>query len=292
MEELFDQAAALGGITVIEAPSGSGKSCGTDGWYKTHPGEVYRVTLSGITNRTNLMQKIGMELGFATCQRKASELQAKIEAFFQRTRAMLICDEAHWLWPQRKRISSNPELIDWIDSLVNVGARIVLICTDQFGRQRDRVERQTAWTSARFKRRVRENRKLDGSASLNDVKLVANHLIRFTCDPKTEKWALDPAATRRVEVLDVLTDAVAGVAVATDLPLSAVDNMVAKARYHARRSGRSDIALADIEFARKSCEASNLTHLASASAPSTSRPQSLPTNPALRRARASELAGA
>lgn len=253
--DLLDQAASLGGITITEAPSGSGKTFSAESWCRVHLGDAYFVTLSGITTRTNLMQKIAIALGMATCQRKASELQAKIEAFFLRTKALLVIDEAHFLWPQSKRITSNPELIDWIDTLVNMGARIALICTDQFARQKDRVEKQTAWTSDQFKHRVRDHRILDGRATLADLEAVAFHLLSFANDAESCSW------TRK---LDGKPDADAvGMVVhsanKSELPLSRVRALVERARFFAHdRNGRELVSLRDIISALEGQDRSEL----------------------------------
>lgn len=253
--DLLDQAVSLGGISIIEAPPGSGKTFKAESWCRAHLGAAYFVTLSGITTRTNLMQKIAIALGMATCQRKAFELQAKIEAFFLRTKALLVVDEAHFLWPGGKRISSNPELIDWIDTLVNMGARIALICTDQFARQKDRVEKQTAWTSDQFKHRVRDHRILDGRAMLADLEAVARHLLSFIHDAESGSW------TRK---LDGKPDADAvGMVIhsanKSELPLSRVRALVERARFFARdRNGRDRVSLRDIVSALEGQDHSDL----------------------------------
>lgn len=253
--EMLDQASSLGGITIVEAAAGAGKTEESKVWQRSHLGEAYFITLSGITTRTNLMQAIGTALGLATCQRKASELQAKIETFFRRTGAFLIIDEAHFLWPQSKRISSNPELIDWIDTLVNMGARIALICTDQFARQKDRVEKQTAWTSDQFRRRVREHRILDGPATLEDLELVTRHLLSFGRDAESERWAAPLADKHYPENVDML---VLG-AHKSVLPMSTARKLVEKAQYLAGRDGRDRVAPGDILAALEGEERSELT---------------------------------
>jgi len=101
-------------MTVIEGTSGSGKTHAVELWCRLHLGEARFVSLSGITHRTGLFQKIGGSLGLAICQHASSKLQAKVEAHLAMTKLLLVIDEAHFLWPQPKRNHSAPELIDLI----------------------------------------------------------------------------------------------------------------------------------------------------------------------------------
>lgn len=251
----LDEALALGRITVIEAPSGWGKSCGAESWCRRHLGEAYFITLSGITSRTILFQRIATALGMATCQRKASELQAKIEAFVSRTSALLVIDEAHFLWPQSKRISSNPELIDWVDTLVNMGARVALICTDQFSTQKGRVESQTAWTADQFRHRVRRHHKIESQPTSDDLRLIALHLLRFGFDRETEAWtkplSLEPNATAIKMIV--------GWSLGSALPLRTVTTIIEAARFLAYdRNGRDIVGLSDVTNALEAQESSDL----------------------------------
>lgn len=216
----LDEALALGRITVIEAPSGWGKSCGAESWCRSHPGEAYSVTLSGITSRTILFQRIAGALGMATCQRKASELQAKIEAFVSRTNALLVIDEAHFLWPQSKRISSNPELIDWIDTLVNMGARVALICTDQFATQKGRIESQAAWTSDQFRHRVRRHHKIETGPAVADLRLIALHLLKCGFDREIGEWTRPLSAEPNAAAIKMIV----GWSMGSALPLRTGDH--------------------------------------------------------------------
>ncbi len=54
----LDRALSTRRITVIEGPSGSGKTHAAELWCRRHLGEARFVTLSGITHRTGLFQKI------------------------------------------------------------------------------------------------------------------------------------------------------------------------------------------------------------------------------------------
>ncbi len=146
--ETLDHALAIRKMTIIEGLSGSGKTTAAEAWCAAHQGQARFVTLSAITHKTGFFQKLAAAIGLASSNRKATDMQVKVEEFFRRTRLMLVIDEAHYLFPQHQRSNSNPELVDWVNTaLVNQGVPVALICTDQFVKLKSRIEKRTGWTS-------------------------------------------------------------------------------------------------------------------------------------------------
>jgi hypothetical protein len=243
--ETLDQALAMSRMVVVEGNAGAGKSTNARAWCAARTGLVRYISLSGITNRTTFFQKIGAALGFATCQRKAQELQAKIEDFFARSKIMLVIDESHYCWPQTLRVGSSPELIDWIDTaLVNQGVPVALLCTDQFSKLKNRVERQTGWTSEQFMHRVFRYRKLDAKPPLVDVQAVTRRLLSCTWDDSLQAWVPTTRACSEVAI-----EALAGYAHTQSIPLAVASSCIDEARLNARKAGRLVVTQGDIRAA-------------------------------------------
>jgi hypothetical protein len=252
----LDRALSARRISVIEGPSGAGKTHAVDLWCRLHIGEARFVTLSGITHRTGLFQKIGSALGLAVCQHASSKLQAKIESHLSSTKLMLVIDEAHYLWPQHKRNQSPPELIDWVDTMVNVGVPIALICTYQFTKLKANVEEQTGWTADQFIHRTPLKETIDKRPTKEDLKSVAHSLLSYHWSESHEQWIFAPEC--RPDSLCV--NAVALYAHSNVLPLPSIRNTIDEARVLARERGGNKIVVSarDIKQALESRQRSDL----------------------------------
>lgn len=231
--DTLDYALRNGRLVIVEGLAGSGKTTAAEAWVRRHPGRARFVSLSGIMHRTGFFQKIATAIGLATCQRKSSELQAKIEAFFQLSGLMLVIDEAHHAWPKTKRVTVAPEIIDWINTaLVNAGVPVALICTPQFRHYKEQVERQTGWNSDQLMHRCKRFTVLPETPTEGDLKAVAAHLLSAAWDEAQQRWqpgevdadnravrfAVAYAKERQTMKIAAVSDAVAE---ARDLALSA-----------------------------------------------------------------------
>lgn len=243
-------------MIVIEGASGSGKSYAAEHWCRRHLGEARFITLSGITHRTGLFQKIAGALGLGLCQQASSKLQAKIESHLERTKLMLVIDEAHYLWPQHKRTHSAPELIDWVDTaLVNNGVPVCLISTDQFARDKARVEKQTGWTSDQFMHRTWRYNPLPQRPAGEDLLKVAAVLLSHRRDEVDGSWFYDDS----VRVDPVGVKMVAAYGKNSHLPLGSIRSMVDEARVLAHEEhGRDVVTLREIRQAFDTQQASDV----------------------------------
>jgi hypothetical protein len=250
----LDRALATRRMTVIEGPSGSGKTHAVELWCRLHLGEARFVTLSGITHRTGLFQKIGAALGLGICQHASSKLQAKVEAHLAMTKLMLVIDEAHYLWPAHKRNQSPPELIDWIDTVVNMGVPVALICTDQFTKLKSQVEKQTGWTSDQFIHRTGWKETIEVRPTREDLRRVTDSLLRYRWSEPDKHWIFD--AERAPDQVNL--NAIAAYAASNFLPLPSIRSIIDEARVLTRERGRDTVGALDIKKALPSRQRSDL----------------------------------
>jgi AAA domain len=258
----LDRALATRRMTVIEGLSGSGKTNAVELWCRLHLGDARFVTLSGITHRTGLFQKIGAALGLAICQHASSKLQAKVEAHLATTKLMLVIDEAHYLWPAHKRNQSAPELIDWIDTVVNMGVPVALICTDQFTKLKSQVEKQTGWTSDQFIHRTGWKETIETRPAKEDLRRVTDSLLRYRWSEPHEGWIFDAECSPD----HVNVNAIAAYAASNLLPLPSIRSIIDEARVLALERGRNTVGALDIKRALQSRQRSDLAIRAAFSA--------------------------
>ncbi len=243
--ETLDHALSIRKMTIIEGLSGSGKTTAAEAWCAAHQGQTRFVTLSGITHKTGFFQKLAAAIGLASSNRKATDMQVKVEDFFRRTRLMLVIDEAHYLFPQHQRSNSNPELVDWVNTaLVNQGVPVALICTDQFVKLKSRIEKRTGWTSEQLEHRVKRYVKLPEIPTKEDLQAVASKLLSLEWDSVQEAWTIPAKTAPHPDLVKM----VLGYALTSKPPqLPTVKNFVDEGRIQARINGRSAVSETDLK---------------------------------------------
>ncbi len=166
-------------IVLVEGNSGIGKSTALEAWHQQHLGESRLVSLSGISNKTGVFRAIAKALGLASSYaRTATEMQARIEDVLQRSRLVLLIDEAHYLLSSAERVYTVPELVNWINTaLYNHLVPVALITTPQFRARVDRVEKQTTWNAEQLKRRIKRFCQLPAKPRTVDLENVTRKLL-------------------------------------------------------------------------------------------------------------------
>src|SRR5205823_10432635 len=107
MFDALDKAVDSTTITFIEGREGIGKTEGLKVWAAMHLGEARLVSLKGVTQKTGLFRAISKALGLAsTYNRTSTEMQLRVEEVLERSKLMLIMDEAQYLLPQSERVYS------------------------------------------------------------------------------------------------------------------------------------------------------------------------------------------
>jgi hypothetical protein len=164
---------------VVEGWEGRGKSEAAKAWCRIHRGEARFVDLRGVTSKTTVFRAIAKALGIASSySRTATEMQARIEDVLERSRLMLVFDEAHFLFPQGARIYVRPELVDWIDTaLCNHEVPVGLITTPQFIKCVKRAQTQVGWNWRQFRRRVGRWVQLPEWNTDSDLEAVATKVM-------------------------------------------------------------------------------------------------------------------
>jgi hypothetical protein len=243
--ETLDHALAIGKMVVIEGESGSGKTTAAEAWCAQHQGQTRFASLSGIPHKTGFFRKLATTIGIAATKRRGSDIQVKVEEFFQKSRLMLVIDEAHYLWPRLQQRESSPVLVDWINTaLVNHNVPVALICTDQFAKLKARVERQTGWTSEQLEHRVKRYKKLTAMPTKKDLEAVAEKLLALKWNSGEQRWDV-PGPPPNPDFVKM----VVGYALTCKMRLPAVATTVEEARYQARKHGRSSVFATDIRTA-------------------------------------------
>lgn len=177
--EALNYVLETGRSALIEGNSGFGKTTALKAWCAMHPGRARYIQLSGITSRSSFLKRIAKACGVANGGGMSSDrIQLRVEEFLQRTKLILVIDEGQYLWPQGKRVTVHPELINWINTaLYNEGVPFVISATRQFTLRRQVCERQTDWSSEQLRRRTRKVFTLPDVPTKEDLRLVARKLL-------------------------------------------------------------------------------------------------------------------
>jgi hypothetical protein len=224
---------ALRKPVMVEGEAQIGKTTAAQAFVEQHLDQARFVSLSGVSNKTNTFRAIASALGITSgYARKANELQTRIEDVLQKTKIMVVFDEAHYLFAQGTRITTRPELIDWVNTaLYNQGVPYALVATPQFMKCLNRVERRVGWNSDQFKGRMRRWKELPETAPQADLETVAGFLLG--------------AADRRSQCIKLLV----GFALTSKRYLPAIAHAVEESRLIANALGHDRIEFRDIEQA-------------------------------------------
>jgi len=178
--ETLDFALASRGMVLLDGLEGRGKTEAVKAWCAGHLGTTRFVSLKGITSKTTAFREIARSLGIASSYtRTAPEMQTRIEDVLKRSKLLLVIDEAHFAFSQSRRMSSRPELIDWIDTaIVNRGVGLALVTTPQFIVCMTRAADQVEWNYRQFRRRVKRWVELPKTNTEADIKAVVQKVFK------------------------------------------------------------------------------------------------------------------
>jgi energy-coupling factor transporter ATP-binding protein EcfA2 len=229
--EALDYALETGRSALVEGDSGIGKTTAIKAWCGLHLGQARHVQLKGITHRTGFFREVARALGIARGGGfSSSKVQMRVEQFLQRTKMMLVFDEGQYLLPSGNRVSTPPELINWLNTACyNEGVPFVISATSEFRDRRAIVEKNTTWQSEQLRRRIRRFFVLPAVPTKDDLRSVACKLL--------------PAVSREA------IDYVVGYSLASKGFFQAITNAIEDARLIATRAGRAEIKFSDLKAA-------------------------------------------
>lgn len=215
-------------MVLIEGNSGVGKTESVKAWCAMHQGEARHVSLSGICNRTSLFRDLARALGVGVgAGYSAAKTQVRVEDFLERSRLMLVLDEAQYIFPQQERVYAHPELVNWLlTACHNRGVPVAMVATKDFARRRRAVEQQTSWSSEQLARRITRYFPLPETPAKEDLEAVARKLL--------------PGAGRKS------VDYLVGYAMTSGRFLPALAEVISDARMLAEADGRGAFTIADL----------------------------------------------
>jgi len=211
----------------IEGPEGIGKTTAAKTWCHKNPGVARYVSLVGLTSKTAILQVIAQALGIgAIYSRTATDLRVRVEDILQRSKLMLVIDEARYLFTQGERMYSRPEMLDWIyTALTNFEVPCVLLCTSLFAERMRLAEKQNHLELAPVSAPAQIP--TSTATSKADLLEVAAKLMP-ECGKREAKCAVEYAS-------------------ATKWPLTSVVGLVEDARDLAECEGRKELQFTDLE---------------------------------------------
>ena len=230
--EALDFALGAGGVVMLGAPSGRiGKTFALKTWCDLHPGRARYAEVPATNDDAAFYRAIALGIGCATSlSYKGAQLRERIEAALQSSKLMLVLDKASNLWPQNNRREALPQRINWLlDALVDKGVPVALLAGPQFAPDLRMVEEKTGWSSAGFRNLLRHYQELPERLTEAELMAVAHRCLPTSGRDSIEALALLAVGSRRY--------------------LTAVENVVARARAIAGKEGRDKVTTADVRVA-------------------------------------------
>ena len=210
-----------------------GKTHQVKQWCAAHPGRARYIQVPSGQDDLSFFREIGRALGTAAgSSLKTTQIRQQLEDAIQDSGLMLVFDEAHLLWPQNKSSRSAPRRISWLmTAVVNKGVSAALISTPQFDKYQKRLVECTGWADGQLEGRIAFRCDLPDILPRSDLAaLAAFHL------PEAGK-----------EIIDALCDYAEG----SGKYLAGIEWLAKRARFVARRFGRSVPDKSDVRQAMR-----------------------------------------
>jgi hypothetical protein len=172
-----------------------------------------------------IAEAMGIELSLKLTSR---ELKSKVEFVLKHSGLMFIFDEAAWLIPQRYSPKTAPMRLNYIRSqILENGCPVAIVTTPQFfGPAAQKFERVTGFNMTQWKGRIMRTVKLPGELPERDLAAIVKHHFP--------------------EIDETCVNKVVGCALASESYLFAVLKIAKNARSVARKEGRCNITLDDL----------------------------------------------
>ena len=228
--ETLDYSLASRNMVLVDGLEGRGKTEAVKAWCELHGGQARLVSLKGVATKTAIFREIAFALGITYAHnRTGPEMQSRIEDVLNRSKIMLVIDEAHFLFNQTTLMTARPEMIDWLDTAAaNRGVPVALVTTPQFIACMARAKNQVEWNFNQFRRRVKRWVTLPRKNIESDIAAVARKVFHGASESVIKK--------------------VVGYALLTKRDLSAVGDVAAEIR---AMLGTEDLGKATVEHVHR-----------------------------------------
>src|ERR1044071_2531342 len=218
-------------VVLLEGRERTGKTHAVKAWCEMNPGRARYLAMTSSNDEIGFYRTIAKSLGVSiNLNSKAQELRQRIEDALQAGQLMIVCDEAHYLWPNLIDKRTLPARINWLmTALVNYGVPVALIATPQFIKSQKAVEDKTRWASGQFTGRIGHYERLPDSLNEKDLFAVTKAML-----PEGDAFSLEFLVRYAQGSLKYL---------------AAIESAVRRARFLAKRDGRVAVTRRDVKEA-------------------------------------------
>jgi hypothetical protein len=218
-------------MSLINGAARIGKSFEARKWCDAHAGTARYIQVPSSNDEVGFYRAIARALGVSiNLNSKAHHLRDRIEDVLQSGQLMPVFDEAHFLWPTSNYRGALPRRVNWINNaLVNHGVPVALITTPQFFLAHSATVDKSHWNSDQFDGRLLHYEALPDSLSREDLSAVAKSLL-----PEGDTSSIRGLVAYAQSSVKYLAGIVAA---------------VTRARYLAKRDGRTKVTTDDVRRA-------------------------------------------
>jgi hypothetical protein len=219
-------------LTVVEGIERIGKTFAARKWCDMHPGLVRYVEVPASTDDISFFRAIASALGVSiNLNSKAHELRSRVEAVLYAGHLMLVFDESHRLWPRSRYREAMPYRVEWVSQLVNRKIPVSLVTTPQFFESQKALKRRIDWRDGQFTGRIAHYEPLPQSLSREDLLALTKFYLPGG-DEETFARMVDYAESSAKYI-------------------AAIQSIVSRARFIARRQNRPELLKRDIKEAMR-----------------------------------------
>jgi histone H3/H4 len=217
-------------IVFAEGLPSIGKTTAAEAWAEQHLGEARFISLRALNSKSTFMRTLceSLRLPIARSASGATAMQGRVEHFLHETKIMLVIDRAEHLFPKGKG-NAHPALLDYLSTLQDDGIPIALITWGQvFGERLKAIQESTSWASHTFIGRISRCASL-GTPTVEDCAAVTRKALPEACAIGVRLISKVACESRRY--------------------LQGVSDLASEARRIAKREGRAQVTLKDIQTA-------------------------------------------
>ncbi len=218
-------------MSLINGMARTGKTFQAKIWCAQNPGSARYIQVPSSNDEVGFYRALARAIGVSiNLNSKAHHLRDRIEDVLQSGQLAVCLDEAHHLWPNSNYRGALPRRISWLcTALVNHGVPVILVTTPQFFLARGGTAEKAHFNTDQFDGRLSHYEALPSGLSKEDLAAVAKSLL-----PEGSAGTIA---------------GLVGYAQASARYLAGISAVVTRARFLAKRSGRTTVQAADVRKA-------------------------------------------